>query len=293
MTREEFEFIAALVGRHAGYHIAPEKAYLVEKRLKPMIQRHGPGGLAGLIENVRRDPNGEVARALVVAMINKETFFFRDLHTFRALREEVIPGLQNQRAQARQLRIWSTGCATGQEPYSVAMVLAQMEVELTGWSVEIMASDLDRDLIKKAASGLFTRFEMQRGLPVRMLLRHFGEVPDDQWQIDERMRGMVTFRESNLLQPADGFGVWDIILCRNVLSSFGPEAQAATLERLAGVLQTGGMLMLGANESVTGPAGLFEMVDRSTGLYRRSSAPAGANPIEAPAPAPDARRATA
>jgi chemotaxis protein methyltransferase CheR len=269
MNREEFDFFAALVKQRAGYVIEPDKAYVVENRLARLAQRNRCGDMGQLVDLMRRAPDGDVARDVVDALIAKDTYFFRHAETFQSLRESVVPRAQIQRAGARSLRVWCAACATGQEAYSVAMVLDQMAVELSGWSCEVVGSDISKQLIERAAAGLYNRFEVQRGLPVRMLLKFFDEAPDEQWQVNERIRGMVSFGIANLLQPAPELGVFDIVLCRNVLGSFDAEGQAATLDRLAAAMNEGGMLMLGEGEQIAGLAERFLPFEGVAGVYVR------------------------
>jgi chemotaxis protein methyltransferase CheR len=291
MTREEFDFFSSLVKQRAGYVLSHDMAYVVENRLARVAQRNRCGDPAQLVDVVRRTPDSEVARDVVDALIAKDTYFFRGMEAFRNLRETIVPRVQNQRTQERSLRIWSAACGTGQEAYSVAMVLDQMAVELTGWKLEVVGTDLNRKLIERAATGIYNRFEVQRGLPVRTLLKFFAEAPEEQWQVNERIRRMVTFREANLLQPADALGPFDVILCRNVLGSFDAEGQAATLDRLAGAMNDGGVLILGEGEAVGGLGERFLAFEGLDGVYVR---PAAARRLAtAPAAAPAADQASA
>ncbi|HUT50188.1 MAG TPA: protein-glutamate O-methyltransferase CheR [Alphaproteobacteria bacterium] len=297
MKREEFDFFADLVKRRAGYVYAPDQVYVIESRLSRVAQRNQCGDPGQLVDLVRRAPDSDVARDVVDALTAKDTYFFRHAEAFRCLRESVVPRIQIERTERRSLRVWSAACATGQEAYSVAMVLDQMAIELTGWSIEVVGTDLNRKLIERAAKGLYNRFEVQRGLPVRMLLKFFGEAPDEQWQVTERIRSMITFREANLLQPAADLGSFDLILCRNVLGSFDAGGQAATLDRLAGALNDGGILMLGDGEKIAGLPERFLPFEGHDGIYVRPAAARRVATPEAPAVpesgAPDATQASA
>jgi chemotaxis protein methyltransferase CheR len=295
MKRQEFDFIAALIKQRAGLVLSLDKAYLVERRLGSVAQRRKCSDLGQLIEIIRSEPGGEVARDVVDAVLTKDTYFFRGAEAFRSLRETVLPRIQIQRAEQHSLRIWSAACATGQEAYSAAMVLDQMAVALAGWSCEVLASDLNRAAIGRADDGLYNRFEVQRGLPVRMLLKYFKEAPDEQWQVADRIRAMVGFHEANLLEPHSGFGTFDVILCRHVLHAFDAETQAATLDRLAGAMNDGGILMLGAGEKVAGLTQRFLPFEGLDGIHvRPATAGRGqAAPGEAAPPAPGASRASA
>lgn len=285
MKREEFDFFADLVKRRAGYVFAPDQVYVIESRLARVAQRNQCRDPGQLVDLVRRAPDGDVARDVVDALIAKDTYFFRHAEMFRRLRETILPRIQIQRTEQRKLRVWSAACATGQEAYSVAMVLDQMAIELSGWSIDIVATDLNRKLIERAAVGLYNRFEVQRGLPVRMLLKYFGEAADEQWQLTERIRDAVTFREANLLQPAAEMGAFDVILCRNVLGSFDAQGQAATLDRLAGTMNDGGILILGNGENIAGLTERFLPFEGLDGVYMR---PARAQRVSAAPETPGA-----
>jgi chemotaxis protein methyltransferase CheR len=294
MNRDEFEFFSRLVKLRAGFVIGPDMAYVVENRLARLAQRNKCGDPGQLVDLIRRAPEGDVASDVVDALIAKDTHFFRQSEAFRSLRESIIPRLQIQRTEQRSLRIWSAACATGQEAYSVAMILDQMAVELSGWTLEVVGTDINTKLLERASAGLYNRFEVQRGLPVRMLLKYFGEAPDEQWQVNERIAGMVSFREANLLRPAEDLGSFDIILCRNVLGSFDAEGQAETLDRLAATMNDGGVLMLGHDEQVAGLAERFLPFEGLEGVHVRPAAARRAEtPPVAPAAAPGANQASA
>lgn len=291
MNREEFDFFSKLVKLRAGYVIGPDMAYVVENRLARLGQRNKCGDPGELVDLVRRSPEGEVASDVVDALIAKDTYFFRHKEAFQSLRETIIPRIQIQRTEQRSLRVWSAACATGQEAYSVAMVLDQMAIELSGWTLEVVGTDLNKKLLERAATGVYNRFEVQRGLPVRVLLRHFGEAPEEHWQVNENIRNMVRFGTANLLKTPEGLGTFDIILCRNVLGSFDAEGQAATLDRLAGAMNDGGILMLGEGEQIAGLAERFLPFEGVDGVYMRPAAARRA--ATPPAAAPAANQASA
>jgi len=293
MNREELDFFARLVKLRAGYVIGPDMAYVVENRLARLGQRNKCSDPGELVDLVRRAPEGEVASDVVDALIAKDTYFFRHSEAFRSLREAIIPRIQIQRTEQRSLRVWSAACSTGQEAYSVAMILDQMAVELSGWTLEVVGTDLNRKLLERATTGIYNRFEVQRGLPVRMLLKYFGEAPDEHWQVNEQIRKMVRFGTANLLKAPEGLGSFDIILCRNVLGSFDAEGQAETLDRLAAVMNDGGILMLGQGEEIAGLAERFLPFEGLDGVYLRPAAARRAQTPPAPAATPSASQASA
>jgi len=200
-------------------------------------------------------------------MTTNETFFFRDKIPFDHMRETVLPALTQARANRRALRIWSAACSTGQEPYSIAMLLKEADKMLAGWRIEIVATDLSQSVLEKSKAGLFSQFEVQRGLPIQMLIKHFMQV-GELWQLNADIRGMVQHRQLNLLQDFSQLGTFDVIFCRNVLIYFDQDTKVAIFERLAKQLEPDGVLMLGAAESVVGITDAFKPDPEKRGLYR-------------------------
>jgi chemotaxis protein methyltransferase CheR len=204
---------------------------------------------------------------VVEAMTTNETFFFRDKIPFDHLRATILPELLQARASRRSLRIWCAASSTGQEPYSVAMCLKEMGAALAGWRVEILATDLSAAVLEKSKAGIFSQFEVQRGLPIQMLVRHFAQV-GELWQLNADIRAMVQHRQLNLLQDFSHLGMFDVIFCRNVLIYFDQETKAGTFGRLARQLETDGFLVLGAAETVVGLTDVFRPFPERRGLYR-------------------------
>jgi len=203
---------------------------------------------------------------VVEAMTTNESFFFRDKLPFENFREVLMPALLQARAQERQIRIWCAAAATGQEPYSLAMALKEMGPKLAGWTIEIFATDISSATLEKAKTGLYSQFEVQRGLPIQMLVKYFTQV-GDLWQISPELRGMVTYRHFNLLQDFAGFGVFDVVFCRNVLIYFDQDTKIAVLNRLAKAVRGDGYLMLGAAETVVGLTTSFRPMPDHRGVY--------------------------
>jgi chemotaxis protein methyltransferase CheR len=204
---------------------------------------------------------------VVEAMTTNETFFFRDKIPFDHLRETVLPMLMQSRASRRSLRIWSAACSTGQEPYSIAMCLKDNAQALSGWRIEIVATDLSQEVLEKAKAGIYSQFEVQRGLPIQTLVKYFTQT-GELWQINADIRGMVQHRQLNLLQDFSQLGKFDVIFCRNVLIYFDQETKAAIFERLSRVSEPDGILMLGAAESVVGITDAFRPYPDRRGLYQ-------------------------
>jgi chemotaxis protein methyltransferase CheR len=208
---------------------------------------------------------------VVEAMTTNETFFFRDKIPFDHLRDTIVPALVQARASRKSLRIWSAASSTGQEPYSIAMCLREMGAALAGWRVEIVATDLSQEVLEKSKAGNYSQFEVQRGLPIQMLVKHFtqsGEI----WQLNPDVRAMVQFRQLNLLQDFSHLGTFDVIFCRNVLIYFDQDTKAVIFERMAKCLEADGTLLLGAAESVVGITDAFRPVADRRGLYQLNPA---------------------
>ncbi len=244
------------IAASTGIAFGADKRYLVESRLAPIMRAHGLSGLAELADAFERGDNPALIREATDAVTTNETMFFRDRTPFENFRTQVLPSLILSRAKERRLRFWCAACSTGQEAYSLAMTLDQEATTLRGWSLEILATDLSTAALETARSGAYSQFEVQRGLSTNMLLRYFHR-KDDSWRINEHMRARVGFRTFNLLSDYTELGVFDVIFCRNVLMYFEPETKRSVLARLAGALNEGGYLFLGATESASEACAYF------------------------------------
>jgi chemotaxis protein methyltransferase CheR len=204
---------------------------------------------------------------VVEAMTTNETFFFRDKVPFDHLRDTILPAMQQSRSNRKCLRIWSAACSTGQEPYSIAMLLKEKAQALSGWRVEIVATDLSQEVLEKSRSGIYSQFEVQRGLPIQLLVKYFTQT-GELWQLNSEIRGMVTHKQLNLLQDFSHLGKFDVIFCRNVLIYFDQETKINIFERMAKAMEPDGMLVLGAAESVVGITDAFRPLADKRGLYQ-------------------------
>jgi chemotaxis protein methyltransferase CheR len=265
VTPLDYEFLRKLLKERSGLDLSADKQYLVESRLIPLARK---AGLPGLPELVQKLKNGADALTsdVVEAMTTNETFFFRDKVPFDHLKATVMPELLQARAARRSLRIWCAASSTGQEPYSIAMCLKELGAALTGWRVEIIATDLSQGVLEKSRAGLFSQFEVQRGLPIQLLVRHFVQT-GELWQLNADIRAMVQFRQLNLLQDFSHLGVFDIIFCRNVLIYFDQETKTNVFGRLSRMIEPDGFLMLGAAETVVGLTEAFKPYADRRGLY--------------------------
>ena len=267
MIPSDFEFLRRLLRVRSGLALAPEKYYLVENRLMPVARKAGLDTLEALVARLRR-PDGEVLAAEVVeAMATKETFFFRDRTPFLHIRDTVMPALLSARATRRQIRIWCAACSTGQEAYSLAMTLKEMESALKGWRVEILATDLSGEALARAAAGAYSQFEVQRGLPIQHLVRHFVQ-DGETWRVSPALRTMVRFQQHNLLGSFAPLGTFDLILCRNVLIYFDTAAKQEVLRRLAEACAPDGFLLLGGAETVIGLSEAWQPLPEHHALCR-------------------------
>ncbi len=207
------------------------------------------------------------------AMTTNESFFFRDNKPFDLLKDYVLPQLLDSKAASKKIRIWCAAASTGQEPYSIAIILKEMEAKLSGWNIEIVGTDIAQKVLDKAKTGLFSQFEVQRGLPIQMLIKYFNQV-GEMWQISEEIRNMVSYRKFNLLDPYTMLGTFDIIFCRNVLIYFDQQTKMEVLERMRKLLPDNGTLFLGAAETVLGITDKFKPVQGQRGLYSTADASA-------------------
>jgi chemotaxis protein methyltransferase CheR len=266
VTPFDYDFLRRFLKERSGLDLSADKQYLVESRLIPLAHKAGLTGIAELVQKLRSGSEA-LTGEVVEAMTTNETFFYRDKIPFEQLRTTVLPELLRARAGRRTLRIWCAASSTGQEPYSVAMCLKEMDAALAGWRVEILATDLSAAVLEKSRTGIFSQFEVQRGLPIQMLVRHFTQL-GDLWQLNPDIRAMVQHRQLNLLHDFSHLGTFDLIFCRNVLIYFDQETKANTFSRLARQLEGDGFLVLGAAETVVGLTDAFRPFPERRGLYR-------------------------
>lgn len=266
MGPDGYEYLRRLLHERSGLALLGDKQYLIESRLMPVARRHGHAGLAELVR-AARNPGSELLRTdIVEAMTTNETFFFRDKTPFEHFTDTMLPQLIKARSNRRRLRIWCAAASTGQEPFSLAMLLDENANKLAGWKVEIVATDISNEVLDKAKAGLYTQFEVQRGLPINLLMKYFKQV-GDMWQIVPAIRQMVQFKPFNLLDDMAHLGGFDIIYCRNVLIYFDAETKADVLSRMADILAPDGYLLLGAAETILGVSERFRSAADRRGLY--------------------------
>jgi chemotaxis protein methyltransferase CheR len=265
MNTVEFDFLRKFLKDRSGLVLSDDKQYLIESRLVPVARRNGLASISEIVAKLRTQAPALEA-AVVEAMTTNESFFFRDKTPFEHLRDEMMPALLAARAGQKKLRIWCAAASTGQEPYTIAMILADMAAKIAGWRIEILGTDLSTEVLDRAKAGLYTQFEIQRGLPIQLLMKHFTQ-KGDQWEISPAIRSMVQYRPLNLLRDFSSLGQFDIVFCRNVLIYFDQGTKIDVLSRICRMLAPDGYLTLGAAETVVGLTAAFKPHAERRGLY--------------------------
>ncbi|OYD84147.1 CheR family methyltransferase [Azospirillum brasilense] len=266
MRVEDFDMFSTLLKQRSGLVLTRDKAYLLESRLMPVARKWNMKGLEDLASTVRTRKDEALLRDITEAMTTNESSFFRDQKPFDQFKHIVLPRLLEARSAKRSIRIWSAACSSGQEAYSLAMLLNEDSAKLAGWRIEIVGTDISAEMVERSKSGIYTQFEVQRGLPIQMLVKHFKQ-QGDKWQISQQLRQMVSFREFNLLGDLSSLGQFDIVFCRNVLIYFDQPTKTKVLEAIARQMPQDGVLYLGGAETVLGITDRFKPVDGQRGLY--------------------------
>ena len=269
MNVSDFEFIADLLKKRSGLSLTKEKAYLIESRLNTVARKWNFTGFDELVKAVRSANNEPLLVDVTEAMTTNESFFFRDQKPFEQFKDVVLPHMLQHRARTKTFRICSAACSSGQEPYTLAMLLKENEARLAGWRVEIVATDLSNEILNRAKEGFYSQFEVQRGLPITLLVKYFKQ-NGDRWQISENIRKMVTFKQFNLLSSPAALGRFDIVLCRNVMIYIEPPTKAKVLNGMAELMPKDGFLYLGGAETVLGTSDRFKLMPGQRGIYNLS-----------------------
>jgi chemotaxis protein methyltransferase CheR len=253
----DVRYVQDLLRQHSGIVLEDSKEYLLAARLGPLMRECGSASIEELVGTLQSTPPGLLHRRAAEALVNGETLFFRDLHPFEALRTVILPRLVEARRRERRLLVWSAGCSTGQEPYSLAMLLREHFAELQGWDLRILASDFSQGGLAQARSGLYSQFDVNRGLPAAMLAKYFEKKGSD-WEVKSELRRMVEFRELNLIREWPGLPPVDLLLLRNVMLYHDEASRRWILDRVRRVLRPDGRLVLGAAETTSLLDGAFE-----------------------------------
>jgi chemotaxis protein methyltransferase CheR len=256
--------LSALLESRTGQQLSPARSWRIEASLKPILRELGLPTLDALVARLSTAGESALPARVVEALLNNETSFFRDASAFDQLNRDALDRLRQSRKTSRRLRIWSAACSTGQEAYSLAMLLRDDGPRWAGWTFDILASDASLSAVARAKAGRYSRFEIQRGLPVRTMLRWFRETGED-WLVEPALARGIRFATHDIRRPAPGR--FDLILCRNVLMYFGVPLRTQVLDHLADALDPGGILMLGAGETVIGQTERFASHPDMRGLY--------------------------
>ncbi|HEX6961964.1 MAG TPA: protein-glutamate O-methyltransferase CheR [Lacipirellula sp.] len=266
---DAISFVCSFVRDRSAIELEPSKSYLIEARLGPLAKQHGYASPTELIQGVRTRRRPDLEHQLVEAMTTNETSFFRDKHPYDALREHVIPELIKAKSAQRTLSIWSAACSTGQELYSVAMLLREHFPELSSWNVQLVGTDLSDDVLAQARAGRYNQIEVNRGLPATLLVKYFHR-EGMSWRLSPDLTAAATFLKMNLVQPWPALPKFDVVFLRNVLIYFGTDAKKAILQKVRGAMTPKGYLSLGAAETTMGLDATFEREQVGSSVFYRS-----------------------
>jgi chemotaxis protein methyltransferase CheR len=270
MKQDNFTWICKHLFDTTGLVLGPDKLYLVESRLSPVARKYNAADLDALTDALRAGRNGELMRDVTDAMMTNESFFFRDGKPFEQFKQVVLPRLLQARAAQKTIRIWSAAASTGQEPYTLAMILKEEGAKLAGWRIEIVGTDLSREALDRAKQGAYSQFEVQRGLPITLLVKYFKQ-DGDRWVISPDLKTNITFKELNLLSDFTSLGTFDVVFCRNVLIYFDQPTKAKILEKVSRMMPPDGVLYLGGAETVLGVTEKFAPMPQQRGIYVHSA----------------------
>ena len=263
---DDFQFLATLLKQHSGIVITEEKAYSVEARLQVLARKYGMNGVDEICQRLRGQGDNILKEDVVEMMTINETYFFRDHTPFSQFRDFIVPELIKHNGSKKHLRIWSAGSSSGQEAYSLAIVLQELAAPLSDWQIEIIGTDLSHEMTARAKQGIYSQFEIQRGLPAAIMLKYFTQ-QDGKWQVNENIRQMVKFSQHNLLSHFSELGLFDVILCRNVLTYFDQATKNRVLSGISRQLNNHGFLVIGAAETLLGLSTRFKTVPHQRGIY--------------------------
>lgn len=266
MNPMEFDYIARVLKDRSGLDLSKDKTYLLESRLGPIARRRGFADLPSMIREMKMSGKEDLLKEVTDAMTTNESFFFRDKTPFDLFTNIILPSLMKSRASTKKIRIWCAAASTGQEPYSLAMILREKAAQLAGWRFEIIGTDICDDVLDRAREGVYSQFEVQRGLPIQMLVKNFDK-KGERWQIKPELRSMVQYKNFNLLDSFAGMGQCDVVFCRNVLIYFDQPTKTDVLNRLSRVVPNDGFLLLGAAETIFGLTDAFRSSTANRSLY--------------------------
>ncbi|MBX2833703.1 MAG: protein-glutamate O-methyltransferase CheR [Micavibrio sp.] len=268
----DFDLYANLLKEQSGLSLTQDKSYLLESRLGPIAKKWGFASLDAMTVSLQGVPDKGLINDIMEAMTTNETSFFRDTKPFDLFKGMVMDYMKTARSGPKKLRIWCAAASSGQEPYTLSILLHEMMPQLPGWKFEIVATDISQQIIDQAKTGIYSQFEVQRGMPTMMLMKYFTKI-DDRWQVKDNVKSLVQYSTFNLLHPMDSLGTFDLIFCRNVLIYFDQQTKGKVLENMKGRLSSDGFLFLGGAETVIGVTEDFKVVPDQRGLYALSNSP--------------------
>lgn len=268
VSKESVDFMIALLHKESGLVLDSSKTYLIEARLEPIVCEAGLSSIDALCLYLKQQPRSPLLQKVVDAMATNETSFFRDRVPFDIVGNVLLPDLLKANQKRRRIRIWSAACATGQEPYSLAMLLCNIEPMLAGWDAGILATDLVERVLERARNGVYSQYEIQRGLPAQYMTRFFDQI-ESEWKVRPELKRWIQFKRLNLLTDFSSFGPFDIIFCRNLLIYFDSALKKKVLEGMAASLTPNGALFLGGGETPLGITDRLIRMEVDRGVYYR------------------------
>lgn len=269
MRITDFDIYKDLLKEKSGLVLTQDKSYLLDSRLNPVAKKWGYENIDAMTGALRGVPPKELIVDIVEAMTTNETSFFRDIKPFETFKTVVLPYFAANPRAGKRLRIWCAASSSGQEPYSLAMLLKEEAAKMPGWTYEIVATDISLEILEQAKQGLYTQFEVQRGLPITHLMKYFTQ-QGEKWQLNQDIRGMIQFKYFNLLESMASLGKFDVIFCRNVLIYFDQQTKGNVLDRMATQCADDGFLFLGGAETVIGITDNFKNIPNQRGLYAKA-----------------------
>ncbi len=270
MNITDFDIYKDLLKQKSGLALTQDKAYLIESRLNPVAKKWGYADISAMTQIVRAMPPKDLVNDIVEAMTTNETSFFRDTKPFETFKNVVLPYYTSKPGASKNLKIWCAAASSGQEPYSLAMTLKEEAAKMPGWNSSILATDISNEILDLARAGVYSQFEVQRGLPITHLMKYFTQ-QGDKWAINQELKNMIKYDYFNLLDSMAGLGKFDIIFCRNVLIYFDPPTKKDIMERMYNILSDDGFFFLGGAETVLNITDKFKAVPNSRGLYAKDT----------------------
>ena len=271
LANQDFQLFRDFLEKACGIVLGDNKQYLVKSRLRRIMEENKLSTLGDLLDRVKRTGRSSLKEVVIDAMTTNETSFFRDTRPFDIFRDTVLKYMKNNRGSKR-LRIWCAAASSGQEPYTLAIILKELAAEFPGWSFEIIGTDISKDILAQAEKGSYSQFEVQRGMPITLLMKYFTQV-EDRWEINSEIKSMIKYQPFNLLDSMASLGKFDIVFCRNVLIYFDQETKGDVLNRIKNQLESDGFLFLGGAETVIGLTDAFKVVPDKRGLYALTAGP--------------------